>query len=686
MDDLTAVDTGIHDSLNELHISFNFCFPFVFARAIESGMKLTAFSLAFAVLLASAIQSAKAERDLAIAIGKAEGTMPTMDDELLESPEVEITTPEEVHTSQKIRYVEPNLMKVPHLVVGDDPRDISTVESMFDDTSEAPAHAALRRRIADIAPLDEYRPPLIDLDDTADRLDVNSPQLQAQRDLETLDAICLYEYDQDFRKKVDNHERYSTYKNPYFRHGKDADYEIGKDWLDAMERAGYADKGMSKMPREACRALVAGMQDPKERVKWQVELQKQDLKDKTSAVAYYEILGRIHREDVEKRYLAEAEANQAQQMEEAQLKAYANEIKMYLYHADIYRDGSDISPETRQFLRDKGMEETVDAAHKAMSCFWWQGSEGQEGAHLLDSWFDAFRYLKNKPEARKLFMQTIAERAYDSARKGKTNFVRGVGEGLVEGVQMGAHWLVGSQWLQGGEALDALADLIPGGRSLLDTHRAATKMLTGDSYDEAVSQVQADREWRRQISTFIGEFDAAIEQGRQRAEKEELTGSEEKAQTSEEAERRAIQVRRTIWTVLCIFGGLAAVYALYRLIKFLVARYPSSKEYLLPHPATITACVLLLIGCTTSSDGYYTFLRIAICAYAILAAIQHYRKNTLNLRPLLAIGIGILYNPAFPVDDDYSSEDWILANILSALLIYFFLRLKLPTKTASGDA
>ncbi len=123
---------------------------------------------------------------------------------------------------------------------------------------------------------------------------------------------------------------------------------------------------------------------------------------------------------------------------------------------------------------------------------------------------------------------------------------------------------------------------------------------------------------------------------------------------------------------------------LYRPIKRLVARYPSSKEYLLPHPATIAACVLLLIGCAKMPHGYYTFLRVAICAYTILAAVQHYRKNTLNLRPLLAVGIAILYNPAFPVG--LYRGDWIPVNILSALLIYLFLRLKLPTKTASGDA
>ena len=103
----------------------------------------------------------------------------------------------------------------------------------------------------------------------------------------------------------------------------------------------------------------------------------------------------------------------------------------------------------------------------------------------------------------------------------------------------------------------------------------------------------------------------------------------------------------------------------------------------IPHPATIAACVLLLIACAKMPYGYYTFLRIAICAYAILAAIQHYRKNTLNLRPLLAASIAILYNPAFPVG--LYRDGWILANILSALLIYLFLRLKLPTKTPSGD-
>lgn len=166
----------------------------------------------------------------------------------------------------------------------------------------------------------------------------------------------------------------------------------------------------------------------------------------------------------------------------------------------------------------------------------------------------------------------------------------------------------------------------------------------------------------------------------------------------EEEERRLAQAReRLALAALCIFGGFVLAYAFYRLLKHLYTRYPSVKAYFRdlcrPHPATIVACALLIIPCIEQEikdgrDGYYYFgfLRVAICSYAIIAAIQYYKKNTLNLRTLLAAAIAILYNPAFPVTRAKYGEDWMQINIPSALLIYLILRLKLPTKTPSGDA
>ncbi len=426
--------------------------------------------------------------------------MPTLNDDLLNSPEVdEVVTPEG----------EP-MTEVP--LMGK-PQDLS-----FESPIIAAEEAAPPDEMASFR--DEYRPPLIDLEDTAEKLDVNSPRLQAQRDLETLDAICLYEYDQDFRKKVDNHERYSTYKNPYLRHGKDADYEIGKDWLDAMERAGYADKGMSKMPREAARAMVASMQDRDERVKWQIELQKQDIKDKTSAVDYYEIIGKIHRQDLERRYKAEDDAYNAQQMEQHTVKMYNEELQNYIVNADSYED---VSPGLRQFLRDTGSEKKLDTVHNAMARFNWRESGGQERARYLGSMMEAYWDLKDDPEARRMFMQTIAQRAYDSTKEGKTNFVRGVGEGLIRGISDAGNWLLGLKFGQGGEAFDALAEALPGdaGKRILAGYRMFLNQLGGDSPDEAAQNAQATSEFNRDFTAFIGEFDAAVEQGRQLAEQED---------------------------------------------------------------------------------------------------------------------------------------------------------------------
>lgn len=84
------------------------------------------------------------------------------------------------------------------------------------------------------------------------------------------------------------------------------------------------------------------------------------------------------------------------------------------------------------------------------------------------------------------------------------------------------------------------------------------------------------------------------------------------------------------------------------------------------------------------SHSYHTFLRVTICAYAILAAIHYYKKNTLNLRTYLAAALALLFNPAFPIDP-YYQQNWLALCIPSTLLIYLFLPLPLPAKTPPHD-
>lgn len=193
--------------------------------------------------------------------------------------------------------------------------------------------------------------------------------------------------------------------------------------------------------------------------------------------------------------------------------------------------------------------------------------------------------------------------------------------------------------------------------------------------------------------------DVVTKQRQKEEEERAAREAEEKKRAAREAEeRRLARAReRLVLATLCILGGFVLAYAFYRLLKHLYTRYPSVKAYFRdlyrPHPATIVACALLIIPCIEQhiKDGrddyyYFSFLRVAICSYAIIAAIQYYKKNTLNLRTLLAAAIAILYNPAFPVTRADYGEDWMQINIPSALLIYLFLRLKLPTKTPSGDA
>lgn len=431
--------------------------------------------------------------------------MPTdnlIDDEL-NDPEAAIKTPEEEHQPEEEQL---NLLNAgDRLGVGEaqsaPPPEVEEPEAVDFDNYQP-----------------EYKAPGITLTES-DAYVGNSEQGKAMKDLEAINALCLYDYDQTFRDEVNNHESYHVYSNKYMRRGRDADVELGKDWLDAMERAGKADKGMSVMPREACRALIAGMEDTNERVRWQKELEEQDMKDNTSSADYYAIAGRIHREDVTRSWLAEQAQVTQKQQELAQQQNYNNDIELYLTRADTHKE---LAPEVRQLLRDTGKEQLVDTVHKAMGHFQWVVG-GQEKAHWLQSFFDAYEDVKDNPDARKLFMQSVAQNAYESEKRGDTNFLRGAGEGISE-MQQAFHWLVGSQLGQGGDALDAAAGVLGEGarRQLYAARFYINKLLTGFASDEEVGKLtQAQADWRREISAFMGEFNAAVEQGRKQADEEE---------------------------------------------------------------------------------------------------------------------------------------------------------------------
>ena len=92
------------------------------------------------------------------------------------------------------------------------------------------------------------------------------------------------------------------------------------------------------------------------------------------------------------------------------------------------------------------------------------------------------------------------------------------------------------------------------------------------------------------------------------------------------------------------------------------------------HPFTIASVALLLVALFEMPHAYYTFLRVAVCAYSTYALVTFWQRDSLNLRPLLATAIAILYNPAFPITLGERNY-WIIANIATIILTLIFLRI-----------
>ena len=86
----------------------------------------------------------------------------------------------------------------------------------------------------------------------------------------------------------------------------------------------------------------------------------------------------------------------------------------------------------------------------------------------------------------------------------------------------------------------------------------------------------------------------------------------------------------------------------------------------------IAICVFLGLALLPMPYGYYMFLRLAVCAYAIFVFTQEQKKGVC-FGSVSAAAIALLYNPVFRVH--LEKEVWMWVNIITILL---FIIVSLP--------
>lgn len=84
---------------------------------------------------------------------------------------------------------------------------------------------------------------------------------------------------------------------------------------------------------------------------------------------------------------------------------------------------------------------------------------------------------------------------------------------------------------------------------------------------------------------------------------------------------------------------------------------------------TSIAAVLLIIGCFALPIGYYTFLRLAVFAAAIVVVIADH-EDGVNISNILFAAVAIFFNPIFPVYL-HSKMAWTIIDAIVALLFTY---------------
>lgn len=80
----------------------------------------------------------------------------------------------------------------------------------------------------------------------------------------------------------------------------------------------------------------------------------------------------------------------------------------------------------------------------------------------------------------------------------------------------------------------------------------------------------------------------------------------------------------------------------------------------------IAVCVLLGVALLPMPYGYYMFLRLAICAYAVFVFVQE-QKNGVCFGSVTTAALALLYNPVFRVHLD--KDIWMGVNVATVLVL-----------------
>ena len=80
----------------------------------------------------------------------------------------------------------------------------------------------------------------------------------------------------------------------------------------------------------------------------------------------------------------------------------------------------------------------------------------------------------------------------------------------------------------------------------------------------------------------------------------------------------------------------------------------------------LVVCVFLGLALSSMPQGYYTFLRLVVCSYALFVFFHEIRKD-LSWRAIVPALLALLYNPVFPVHFE-DKDIWRALNITSIVL------------------
>jgi hypothetical protein len=77
--------------------------------------------------------------------------------------------------------------------------------------------------------------------------------------------------------------------------------------------------------------------------------------------------------------------------------------------------------------------------------------------------------------------------------------------------------------------------------------------------------------------------------------------------------------------------------------------------------------VSIFLGILSQPYSYYEFLRVFVFIVAVILTIQGFQKVKKTGFEYLYLGIGILFNPIFPI---YLSKDvWVIFDVLTIILL-----------------